>query len=365
MQSQTITVLHRQPQVLRLRTEAVFDSPSEKPDIQPVIDRLRIIYLQHLNLHDELSMKIQEVAEDFICIDCSKITQLSDFIKVAQDCRNQFAQVLCNDFDQALLKDPVIIRGRKFEKWQLIDYINLDKYFGQRQVAISPFDQQPFPEVLPRHEFVQAILDLLKTIPEFPEEIFTPQLSVGQQALVANQAGQYFIAFPSQGNGVGGFNQQELINYTPENNLLVAYSKYQAYKKMAKGTMQLEEKKVILVQLEIDIAARKLTHSNFLEQIINQEAQRMLAYAAEREQIIDAHLEEAQKAHIEITELKEKLDASTTILNKLRADLTVEEKRSADLQQQIYVEQTKYIHLAQQIQEIRQRCKKRPWWKFW
>lgn len=352
-------------QVLSIRSEIPLDTPVEQPNFQPAIERLRIIYLQHINRSDELSLKIQDVAERFIRTDCSKITQASDIIKIAQDCRNQFVKVLCNDFDQAPLKEPVVIRDWKFEEWQLLDFINLDKFFGQRQVAISPFDQMPFPEELPRHEFAHAIIELLKTIPQFLQEANTPPLPNEQQVVVAAQADQHLIPFASQGTGNGKLVRQDVENFTPEKNLFIAWQRYEMWKRLAKASLQEKRCQGVIAQLEIDIAARKMANENYLQQIISEEAQRMLAYFAERQQEMEAHLNEAEQARTEIAGLKEQLDTATSNLKKLRTDLTTQEKRSDDLQQQIYVEQAKYVRLAQEIQEIRNRCKRRPWWKFW
>ncbi len=380
MSTQTVTsILPTQPSeptfrlVLGKRSE-IPEGPTEKrpdiqpdtqPDIQPVIVRLRIIYLQHINCNDDLSLQIQIVAERFIRTDCSKIGQASDVIKIAQDCRNQFARVLCNDFDRAPLQEPVVVRGWKFEAWQLNDYISLDKFFGQRQVALSPFDQMPFPEELPKHEFANAIIELLKTIPECLQESNAPPLPVEQQAVGVARVNQFLIPFASQGAGDGKSNRQDVENFPPEKNLFVAWQRYEMWKKLAKASMQEKKCQSVITQLEIEIAARKMANENYLQQIISEEAQRLLAYFAARQQETEAHLHEAEQARAEIARLKEQLDEATSNLKKLRTDLTTQEKLSKDLQQQIYVEQAKYVKLAQEFQEVRNRCKRRPWWKFW
>lgn len=63
-----------------------------------------------------------------------------------------------------------------------------------------------------------------------------------------------------------------------------------------------------LVQLEIHIAARKLENENYLHEIIHQEAQRMLAYFEERQQAMQAHLDENEQMRVEIAKLKTRLD---------------------------------------------------------
>jgi len=381
MQTQIVTSLHptssTQPDLrLRLRAEILL----ERRDFQPISDRLRIIYLTYINRDDELSVKIQNVAFRFICTDYSKISQLSEIIKIAQDCRNQFDQVLYSDFDfanletpgdfnRALLEKPAELRGWKFDEWQIKDFINLDKYFGQiieqRSEVLSPFDGEIIPEELPGHEFAQAIVDLLRTIPEFLQEAIPPQAPPQRQAVVANQMGQRLLALPHRGNSPYKLTRQDVENNSLEKDWKVAYGRWGYYKKMAKSAVQLKINQTRLVQLEIDIAARKLANENFLHEMIDQEAQRMLAYFEERQQVVDAHLEELEQARGEIAKLKVQLDESTKNLNKLRADLSVQEKKSEDLQQQIYVEQAKYARLAQEIQELRNRCRRRPWWKFW
>lgn len=334
--------------VLNLNSEA---SPSDTAEpqstMQSMVERLRVIYLQYINCDDELSLQIQEIAEKFICMDCSKISHATDLIKLAQDCKKQFARVLCSDFDRAPLQEPVVVRDWRFEAWQLHDYISLDKFFGQRQEALSPFDLQPFPGNLPTHEFALAIIRLLKTIPEFLQE--------------ANTTSQLAI----QSAGDGKMVRQEAEVFSPESNFFVAWQRYEMWKKLARAAVQEKKCHAVITQLEIDIAARRLENENHLQLIINEEATRMLAYFAEQQQAVQAHLDEAEQARGEIARLKEQLDEAANNLKKLRADLGVQEKRSNDLQQQIYVEQAKYARLAQEVQELRNRCKKRPWWKFW
>jgi hypothetical protein len=343
MQPATFTLTQTEkslPQFLRFTS----DAPNEQPDIQPVIDRLRIIYLQHIDCDDELSLKIHEVAEKFILEDCSKISQLSDLVKIAQDCKKQFAKVLCSDFDQAPLAVPIVIRGWKVDQWQMLDYSNLDKYFGQRPVAISPFDQLPLPEELPKHELAQDIIDLLKTIPEFLQE------ANGPSELVMT---------------TGVLSQQDAANFAPENNFFVAWQRYVMWKKLAQSSVQEKKCKAIIDDLKIDIAARKQANEDHLHEIISQEAQRMLAYFEERQQATQVQINEAEQARIEIVNLKTQLDESRRNLKQLRADLAAQEKCSVDLQQQISVEQGKYTKLAQEIQQIHNENegKRKPWWK--
>lgn len=335
--TQTVTSLP--PQFLRFPTEAL----NEQPDIQPLIARFRILYLQHIDCDDEISLKIQDVMERFIQTDCSKIRP-SEVIKVAQDCRSQFAKLLCNDFDHAPLTVPIVIRGWILEKWQVLDYIQLDQYFGQRQIAISPFDQEAFPEELPRHEFMQAIIDLLKTIPEMLQE--------------ANRPTKLVIT-------TGKLSQQEADQFAPENNMIVAFQRYEMWKKLAKASVQEKKSRAIITELEIDIAARKLSNENLLQEIISQEAQRMLTYFEERQKATQVQLDEAEQARIEIENLKTQLDESTRNIRQLRTDIAVQEKRSEGLQQQMNGEHAKYIKLAQELQEMHNSCRRRPWWKFW
>ena len=336
------TTVTRQDPVLHLLLERRPEAPPEQLDFQPVIERLRVIYLEHINSNDALSLQIQEVAEKFILIE---IDQASDVMRIAQDCRDQFAKILFNDFDQAPLEVPVVVRNWKFEAWQLNDYVSLDKFFMQRQVALSPFDQEPFPEQLPNHEFAQAIIDLLKTIPQVLQE-------VNARIVVANDQSMLAVVF--QGTGDGKVVRQETENFQPANNMLVAWQRYEMWKKLARASVQEKKSRQDIAQLKIDIAARKLANENQLQQIINEEAQRMLAYFAERQQEVDEHLQEAEQARAEIGKLKEQLDVATDKITKLRSDLSSQEKHSADLQQQLYVEQANYARLAQQVQETPQ-----------
>lgn len=348
----TQTAVTRQDQVLHVVLEMRPEAPPEQFDFQPVIERLRVIYLEHINCNDELSLQIQEVAERFIL---EEANQVGDVIKMAQDCRDQFAKILFNDFDNATLEEPVVVRDWKFEEWQLHDYVSLDKFFGQRQVALSPFDNMPFPEQLPRHEFAQAIIDLLRTIPQVLQEVNAP--------IVAANTDQSLFAVVFQGTGDGKVVRQETENFQPADNMLVAWQRYDMWKKLARASVQEKKSRQDIAQLKIDTAARRLENENQLQRIINEEAQRMLAYFAERQQEVDEHLQEAEQARAEIGKLKEQLDVATDKIAKLRSDLSSQEKRSADLQQQLYVEQANYARLAQQVQELRNRCNKKPWWR--
>lgn len=353
-------------QFLRPTNEVDLNNPNEQIDIQPLIARLRIIYLQYMNCDDELSLDIQEIAEKFTNVDCSNIRQLSDIIKIAQDCRSQFSKLLFNDFDKTLLEEePVVVREWKCEKWQLEDFIKLDKYFEGSQVPISPFDDMPFSEELPKHEFAQAITELLKTLPDFPQEVTPAQLREEEQALVGNQTGQQLTFFPFQGNDDVKLSRQHVEDYPPEKDLFIAWDRYQTWKHFARCSVQEKKNKTRVAHLKIDIAARKLANRNHLQEIINQEAQRLLSYFEERQEVMQDHLEEVEQARTEIANLKGQLDECTKKLKKLQEDLTVQEKKSESLEQQIRIEQAKYIRLAQEIEEIRNRCKKKPWWKFW
>lgn len=333
--------------VLEMRPEA----PPEQFNFQPVIERLRVIYLEHINCNDELSLQIQEVAERFIL---EEANQAGDVIKMAQDCRDQFAKILFNDFDQATLEVPVVVRDWKFEEWQLHDYVSLDKFFGQRQVALSPFDNMPFPEQLPNHEFAQAIIDLLKTIPQVLQEVNAPIVAANDQ---------FMLAVVLQGAGDGKIARQNVENFAPQDNFMVAWQRYDMWKKLARASVQEKKSREFIAQLEIDSAARRLENENQLQRIINEEAQRMLAYFAERQQEVDEHLQEAEQAREEIGKLKAQLDAATEKIAKLRSDLSSQEKRSNDLQQQLYVEQANYARLAQQVQELRNRIRRKNWFQ--
>jgi hypothetical protein len=324
--------------VLQLREE-VHQEP--QIELKPFIERLRVTYHQHAHCNDELSQIIQDIAGRFILIDFSKITQASEMIRIAQDCRTQFARVLCSDFnfillktdsdfDQALMENPIVLRGWKFDEKQICDFIKLDKQFGQRSPAISPFDRKPIPEVLPKHEFAQAIVNLLKTIPQ------TAQNS--SQAIAETQA---------------------------DDSIELSFQRWSHYKKFANCTVQFKKNEERDYQFEIDRAARKLDNEKCLHELINHEVQKAMEYIAEREKEMQVQREEAEQALREIKELKTELNAARSEINKISAALAVEEKKSEDLQQQLYVQQMNYARLAQELQNMRQNHRKRPWWQFW
>lgn len=366
--TQTITLLSPEPtkpnaQIVKLIAEAEEVDNTKRSNLQTFIDRLKIICLQYIGNRDELSEDIQDAAEGFCEIDCSQIHQVSDIIQIAQNCKNLFAQILVNDFDHAELNEIEEVRGWKFEKWQLLDYINLDKYFGRRQVAISPFDNKPFPEKLPGHEFAQAIIDLLKTIPKLVQ-VSSPQESKEQNDLVI-QNDSPIITFIVLENSNGSLNRDLTNIFTPQNDERNAFERYLTMKSLAKKSVQLKKCKEELTQLEIDIEARRLQRESHLHEIINREAQKLLEYFEERQQAVQARLDEAEKARTEIAELKEKLEKASSELKGLNEKLTAQEKRSDDLQRQIFVVQANYYRLAREIQELRERCrKKRRWWSF-
>lgn len=341
MQS-TQTTTQVNPQLTHLVLQFREEIPQEPQiELQPFIDRLRVIYLQHIDHDDELSQIIQDIAGRFILTDCSKIPQAGEMIKVAQDCRTQFARVLYSDFNfvqlktdsdfnQALMENPVVLRGWKFDEGQIRDFIKLDKEFGQRSKAISPFDRLPLPEDLPKHEFAQAIVNLMKTIPQF-----SPKSS------------------------------HELAATQTDDTIEFAFQRWSYYKKMANCTVQLKKIEKRSYQFEIDRAARKLDNEKCLHDLIDNEAQQAMDYIAEREKEMQAQREEAEQELSEVEKLKTELNAARSKINEISVALAAEEKKSEDLQEQLHIQQANYARLAQEIQQIRQNQKKRPWWKFW
>lgn len=339
--TQTITQANPQPiqLVWTLKTEVIQEPPQiESPSF---IERLWVIYLQYSHCNDELSQTIQDIAGKFLLMDCSKISQASEMIKIAQDCRTQFAKVLFSDFNfillntdsdfnQALMDNPVVLRGWKFDESQISDFIKLDKEFGQRCQAISPFDREPLPEALPKHEFAQAIVDLVKTVP-------------------------LFSINPSQ----------ELAKISADDSLELKFQRWAHYKKMANCTVQFKKLEAKEDQFEIDRAARKLDNEKCLHELINQEAQKAMDYIAEREKEMQVQREKTEQALREVEKLKTELNEAKSKINEISAVLAVEEKKSEDLQQQLYIQQANYARLAQEIHNIRQNRKKKPWWQFW
>lgn len=340
---QTTTVIEAAPIDLTLRLTGCM----KRPVNEPLIDRLRVIYLKYIHCEDRLSEQMQDAAAQFICLDPSKITQKSDVIKIAQECRRQFTKILRNNFDRAPLQEPVVIRDWIFEEWQLKDFIQLDQYFGGRHEAVSPFDQMPFPQDMPRHEFAEAIIELIQTIPADESE---ENEASGQE---------HHLSF--QGSENCTINRGMVETCTKENDLFVAWQRYDTWLTLARKAVQVKKYMNIRNELKIDIAACKLANETQLHAIINQEAQRMLVYLEGQQQVIQEHIEEVEQARAQMALLKEQLDESTRNLAQLRDDLIQEEQRSSELRQQIRVEQARYARLAQEIQEIRNSQHNRSW----
>lgn len=344
MQSTTITT-QTNPVSTHLVWQYREEIPAEEPlELQPVIERLRGIYLKHIDKKDELSIKIHAVAGKYILIDCSKITKASDVIKMAQECRNQFARVLYSDFDLTLLntdgdysrdlmQNPVELRGWKFDQWQIQEFIKLDKTCGFRDQAVSPFDKQPIPEELPIHPFAKDIVDLIKTIPALSQQ------TSAQQPLV-----------PSQ----------------DQDNEIIAFQRWSYYKKMASKTVQLKHREAYQEQLKIDLADKTQVNETYVHEIIEHEAQKTRDYIAAREKEMEAEREEGEKTRKEIEKLQTQLKQKASEIDRLKIAMAAEEKKSSELQNELNIQRANYARLAQEIAQIRSECKKkRPWWKFW
>jgi hypothetical protein len=367
MTTQTITLAPNplSPQILRLNT--VPQEPAEVPEeqhyFQPFIDDLRIVYLRYIDNEDTLSVKIRNVADNFIKLDGARIATLSEMLRISQDCKRQFAKVLVNDLDKAELDEPAPLSDYVCERWHLEDFIKLDKYFGRRDVALSPFDGSPIPNVLAEHEFAKAIIEILNTIPEMVPEAVVPPMTtaVNPTTAVAIPNQQQVVALPPSRNAAPKMSRADAEAYPPEipANLAIAYQRYTTWKTLAKASVKERKYQAIAAQVSIDLAAQKLANENALRDLINEQARQLGAYYEEEQKITQDQLEGFEKTRDDVRVLQTQLEEATKNIQELRTRVRTQETRSEDLQQQIRVQQANYNRLAQEIQEIRNSCKKK------
>lgn len=317
------------PLSLRLSSETNDQEDDEQFDVQSLFDRLRNACHLHLDRNDTLSTALLDVAFNFIALDSSTLNSANDMLRVAHEMRTQFSKVLHNDtFDHAPLQEPIFINGWTFEGWQLRDFIALDRRFENRETAVSPFDRMPFPEELPRHEFAETIIQIINTIPSFSSTVSTTS-EIGKAVIVET-------------DGIAG-------------------QRYSTWKRLARNSIQEKKWKKRAAEIEIDIEARRAARQNQLMAVINAEAEKLFTQFEQRQQIIEKRQDEAEKARIEISALKGQLEQCANRLKALQTKVADQEKKSEDLQRQLAEEKSKALRLAQEMQSVRKKLKKKPW----
>lgn len=293
---------------------------------QAVLYQLRVLCLQYSHLKDELSVKIQEVLKGVIFKNPSHPLELN---------KKSFDAILCNDFDQAPLQELVLIGGWRFEAWQLRDFIILDKFFNQRPRALSPFDQQPIPEEFPKHPFAQEVVRLIG------------KLSTSEPSLGLNHS-----------------TRQYAEDNPPEKDITKAYQRYKMWERLAMASLREKKRKEDGEQRENHVAAQRRVNQNLLYELINAQAQRLLVQFKESQPATQEKIDEFEQMRVQMTQLTARLEEATLKIKALKENLIVQEKKSEDLQKQIYNEQQKYVQLAYEVQELHRKCKKKKWWKF-
>jgi hypothetical protein len=328
-------------------TLQIRSQPAEQKDDQPqatinVFDRLKLCLVKYLNCEDELSVNLNNITIPFLKQVFSKEITPPQVIQAALKCKQVLEHYLISDLDCALLKDPVVFRGWKVDRWQLEDYISLHKYINKEDPIPSPFDEEPMSsDDIQSWDFAKEVIAILKLIPKIDANL---EVNAAEFEHISNQAD----------------------TVTPQQDEQGAHIRYYAYQKMGRDAVRIKRAKTRKANFLIELAARRIHNRQILDAIIQEEATFILNKLAEAQAHIDEKNAEVEAEREKLKKLEAELKVALQKVKEVEENNIKLEAQNAKHERELQEARNNYIQLCHAIERMREelrRCKKKPWWQ--